>query len=72
MDGQPPEIVASDFALAGMQPDPKLDTKVLGGVHERLRTTDGSGGSLEADDEAIAAEWRPCGPSCPFPYHLFQ
>ena len=54
MDGQPPEIVASDLALAGMQPDPKLNTKGLGGLHERPRTADGSGGSVEADHEAIA------------------
>ena len=55
----------SDLALAGMQPDPKLDPKVLGGVHERPRTADGSGGSVEADDEAIAGGVDLSAPKAP-------
>ena len=48
------DVIAADFALAGVQPGPHLDAKRLHRVADRHRTADRSLGAVEHREEAVA------------------
>ena len=47
-------LVAHEFALAGVQPAPKLDSERAHGVADRARTPDCARRAVEAREEAVA------------------